>query len=285
MVLLPIRGCEGCVTLGAEAGSVPEGGRGTSAAGPRWVRSVQALGGELMATAYGHPGHRSDHDPNPAARVACLLGGGALALLGLRRGGPLGVGLALAGGALAMAGAASRGEEDLLRAGLGGLERALPAGATAKVRQDVTIARPRAEVWRFVRDFAGFPRWASHVESVTVSGDGRSHWVVRGPGGARLEWDSEIEAETPGERVSWQSLPEGDVRNAGVLSLHDAPGGGTEIRLRLAYDAPAGVLGHGLARLLGDDPDLQAAHDLRRLKELLETGTAGPSDGRLPPAS
>jgi uncharacterized membrane protein len=237
-----------------------------------------------MATAHPLP----DRDPSAAAPLACLLGGGALALLGLRRGGPLGVGLALAGGALAVAGvarAALRGEDELLHAGMARLERSLPAGATVKVRQDVTIARPREEVWEFVRDLAGFPRWASHVESVTPSGDGRSHWIVRGPGGARLEWDSDIEAETPNERVSWQSLPSGDIRNAGVISLHDAPGGGTELRLRLAYDAPAGVLGHGLARLLGDDPDLQAAHDLRRLKELLETGTAGPSDGRLPPAS
>jgi uncharacterized membrane protein len=237
-----------------------------------------------MATTH----HRSDRDPGTAARLGCLLGGGALALFGLRRGGPLGVGLALVGGALALAGvarSASRGEEELLRAGLGGLERALPAGATLKVKQDVTIARPRAEVWASVRDLAGFPRWASHVESVAPSGDGRSHWIVRGPGGARLEWDSEIEAETPGERVSWQSLPGGDVRNAGVLSLHDAPSGGTEVRLRLAYDAPAGALGHALARLLGDDPDLQAAHDLRRLKELLETEAAGGSDERLASAT
>jgi uncharacterized membrane protein len=216
------------------------------------------------------------------------LGGGALALLGLRRGGPSGICLALAGGALAIVGAArstSRDEEGLLRAGMARVERSLPAGATVKVKQDVTIARPREEVWAFVRDLAGFPRWASHVESVTPSGDGRSHWIVRGPGGARLEWDSEIEAETPNERVSWQSLPGGDVRNAGVLSLHDAPGGGTELRLRLAYDAPAGALGHGLARLLGDDPDLQAAHDLRRLKELLETRAARGSDERLASAT
>ena len=127
-----------------------------------------------MATTH----HRSDRDPGTAARLSCLLGGGALALLGLRRGGPLGVGLAVAGGALALAGVArpaSRGEEELLRAGMGRLERSLPVGATVKVRQDVTIDRPRAHVWAFVRDLAGFPRWASHVENVTPSGDGRSH--------------------------------------------------------------------------------------------------------------
>ena len=228
-----------------------------------------------MATAYPERArtHAGEIDPR---RVAWLLGGGLLALLGLRRRGPLGVGLALAGGALAVRGAAGTpltGEGGLLQAGMQRLERTLPVTATIKIRRSITIGRPREEVWRVVRDLSGFPRWASHVESVTDAGDGRSHWVVRGPGETRLEWDSEIEAETPTERVSWQSLPGSDIRHAGVLAVRDAPGGrGTELSLHLAYDAPAGALGDRLARLLGEQPDIQAGHDLRRLKQLLETG-------------
>ena len=228
-----------------------------------------------MATAYPERArtHAGEIDPR---RVAWLLGGGLLALLGLRRRGPLGIGLALAGGALAVRGAAGTpltGEGGLLQAGMQRLERNLPLTATIKIRRSITIGRPREEVWRVVRDLSGFPRWASHVESVTDAGDGRSHWVVRGPGETRLEWDSEIEAETPTERVSWQSLPGSDIRHAGVITLRDAPGGrGTELDLRLAYDAPAGVVGDRLARLFGEQPDIQAGHDLRRLKQLLETG-------------
>lgn len=229
-----------------------------------------------MATA--HQGEGGDEtQPGDLGRTLCLLGGGMLALLGLRRGGPLGAGLALAGGALALKGAAGKvltGEEGVLRQGLTQIERYLPAPRTVKVKRSVTIGRPREEVWRFVRDFAGFPRWASHVESVTTAEDGRrSHWVVRGPGGTRLEWDAEIEAETENERVSWQTVEGSDIRNAGVITLRDAPGGrGTEVHLSLAYDAPAGVFGELLAKLLGEEPDRQAADDLRRLKQLLETG-------------
>jgi uncharacterized membrane protein len=223
-----------------------------------------------MATA-----HSSDLRAGPASGgLPWLLGGGALALLGLRRGGPLGVGLALAGGALAF-GAAARVAppgRDAVRAGVEGLRRVLPAG-TVKVRRFVTIGKPRAEVWRVVRDFAGFPRWAAHVESVTELGGGRSRWVVRGPAGARLGWDSEIVAETEGEKVSWRSAEGADIRHAGVLALKEAPGGrGTEVELHLAYDAPAGALGEAVARLMGEEPALQARQDLRRLKQLLETG-------------
>jgi uncharacterized membrane protein len=199
-----------------------------------------------------------------------------LALLGLRRGGPLGIGLAAAGGALALTGATRIGmgaRHKLVHAAVSRLQRVLPATSTIKVRRSETIGRPCAEVWRYVRDLSHFPRWAAHVESVTEEADGSSHWVVRGPGGSRIEWDARIVAETPEERVSWESVEGSDIRHAGVLAVREAPGGrGTELSLHLAYDAPAGVLGDLLARLLGEEPANQAREDLRRLKQLLETG-------------
>lgn len=214
---------------------------------------------------------------NPAAgsgRAALLLGGGGLALLGMRRGGVLGAGLALAGSALAVGAASGLVREGgFVQRGMGELQRRLPALRTAKVRRSVTIARPRSEVWPFLRDFTNMPRWARHVVSVTDAGDGRSHWVVRAPAGTTLEWDVAIEAETPEERVSWQSLPGSDIRHAGLISLHDAPGGrGTEVHVSVAYDAPGGRLGEALAWMLGEEPNQQAREDLRRLKMLLETG-------------
>jgi uncharacterized membrane protein len=228
-----------------------------------------------MATAH-HPSHPASPGAVDVGRVGCVLGGGALAVLGLRRGGPLGLGLVLAGSALALKGAAGvqvAGEGGVLAAGMQRLERALPATGTVKIAQSVTIGRPRAEVWRRVRDLSGFPRWARHVESVATAGDGRSHWVVRGPGGMRVEWDTEIVAESENERLSWQTIPGSDIRHAGLLALRDAPGGrGTELSLHLVYDPLGGALGRTLARLLGEEPGIQARDDLRRLKQLLETG-------------
>lgn len=202
------------------------------------------------------------------ARMACLVGGGLLTFMGIRRGGAMGAGLALAGGAVALKGLADVPIEE----GLQRLERALPTGSV-KIARSVTIGRSREEVWRFVRDLEGFPRWARHVESVVTTDDGRSHWVVRAPGGTVVEWDAAIEAESPNERISWQTLPGSAIRHAGVITLRDAPGGrGTELTLRLEYDAPGGVLGRAIARLMGEEPGAQARDDLRRLKQLLETG-------------
>jgi uncharacterized membrane protein len=228
-----------------------------------------------MASQASRPQHGTPDILGDPARIVCLLSGGLLTLLGARRGGVVGAGLALAGGAVAFKGLADlplTGEEGILQGGLERLERALPT-SSVKVARSVTIGRPRAEVWRFVRDLSGFPRWARHVESVVETGHGRSHWTVRAPGGARVEWDAMIEAESPNERVSWQTLPGSAIRHAGVITLKNAPGGrGTELVLRLHYDAPGGALGRTIARLVGEEPGAQARDDLRRLKQLLETG-------------
>ena len=200
--------------------------------------------------------------------------GAAGPVLGLLAGGLLVGGLvALAGYPRAFARLQPQGGLEGLGAAVGrGAARVLPT-QTVKIRRSVTIGRPREEVWRFVRDLANFPRFAWHVESVTPLGEGRSRWVVRGPAGSRLAWDSVIEAEVENERLSWTSVEGADVRNAGVLGLRDAPGGrGTEVHLRLAYDAPGGKAGQLLAWLFGEEPDVQARDDLGRLRALLETG-------------
>jgi hypothetical protein len=52
-----------------------------------------------------------------------------------------------------------------------------------------------------------------------------------------------------------------------------APGGrGTEVRVELRYSPPAGVLGKAVARLFGESPQQQVRSDLRRFKQVLETG-------------
>src|SRR5689334_6573474 len=114
------------------------------------------------------------------------------------------VGGLLVGGLLALAGypraVARLRSQDGFGAAVGrGAARVLPT-QTVKIRRSVTIGRPREEVWRFVRDLAHFPRFAWHVESVTPLGQGRSRWVVRGPAGSRLTWESVVEAEVENER-------------------------------------------------------------------------------------
>jgi uncharacterized membrane protein len=141
-----------------------------------------------------------------------------------------------------------------------------------RVERAVTINRPVEEVYAFWRDLENLPRFMKNLRSVTVR-ESKSHWVAEAPLGMTVEWDAVVEQDQPGSKISWRSTPDSQIENAGVVMFQPAPGGrGTEVRVHLEYKAPGGSLGAALARILGDEPDIQIREDLRRLKMLLETG-------------
>jgi uncharacterized membrane protein len=144
----------------------------------------------------------------------------------------------------------------------------------------VTVNRPREEVYRFWHRFENLPTFMYHLESVSITGDRRSHWRAAGPLGRSVEWDAEIVDDRPGEYLSWHSMPGSGVVNAGSVRFTPAPGGrGTEVRVQLTYVIPGGKLGAAVAKLFGEQPEQQVGDDLRRFKQVMETGEVLRSDG------
>ncbi len=150
----------------------------------------------------------------------------------------------------------------------------------AHVAKSITIKRSPEEVYRFWRNFENLPQFMYHLENVEVRGSGRSHWTAKAPGGTTVEWDAETTEDVPNERIAWRSLPGADVTNSGVVEFRPAPRGrGTEVRVLLEYDPPAGVLGRVVAKLFGEEPNQQISDDLRRFKQVMETGEVVRSEG------
>jgi uncharacterized membrane protein len=144
-------------------------------------------------------------------------------------------------------------------------------GQGIKVEQSVIIDRPAAELYAYWRDFENLPRLLHHVESVTTTGPGRSHWAVKGPAGSQIEWDAEVHNEIEPELIAWRSLPGSEVNNAGSVHFRPIAGGTrTLVRVVHSYEPPAGRLGAAVARLFGEEPSRQVREDLRRFKEVLE---------------
>jgi uncharacterized membrane protein len=84
------------------------------------------------------------------------------------------------------------------------------------------------------------------------------------------------------ERIAWASVQGGDVVTSGEVLFTPAPGGrGTEVRVTLRYDMPAGALGKAVAKYFGDDPSQALDDDLRRFKQVLEIGEVVVSDATL----
>jgi uncharacterized membrane protein len=211
-----------------------------------------------------------------AERLASGTLGAAVALWAMRRGGVAGGLATLAGAALIVRG--TSGYCPVTKAlSAKPVERQIARKqgwrTAAAAASSVTIAKPPEEVYRFFRAFSNLPRFMRHVERVTVIDETRSHWVVRAPLGRTVEWDATITEDRPNERIGWRSDPDAAVRNIGWIEFRPAPGDrGTEVRAAIAYEPPAGQLGRLVAQLWGEEPGKQAHDDLRRLKQVLETG-------------
>jgi uncharacterized membrane protein len=227
-------------------------------------------------------------DVDTWGRYALIAGGSLLALGGLRRGGIAGATMAAAGMGMVWRGAsreplmASVGHRHDHVAGVD--ERHHPVTVT----HAVTIGKPREELYRFWRDFGNLPRFMDDVEDIDVRDRHHSRWRVRSPGGTVVEWDAQVHEERENEYIAWRSVGDAEIHNSGIVRFREASGGrGTVVEVTLRYEPPFGRLGRAVAKLTGHEPEVQLRSNLRRLKQLMETGViaasrsnpAGPSQG------
>ena len=141
------------------------------------------------------------------------------------------------------------------------------------VERTVTINRPRQELYEFWREFSNLALFMENIESVTVIDPVRSHWVVKAPADSTVEWDSIITEDRPGELIEWTSAEGASVANSGRIEFRDSSNGrGTIVTATIAYDPPLGAVGKLFAKLFQREPKVQARQDLRRFKQLMETG-------------
>lgn len=215
-------------------------------------------------------------------RAVSVAAGAIIGLLGLSRGSLPGLLGAAVGGALVYRGLT--GTCPMYRAT--GTDTTEPSQGEAEGLESLHngihittafgIRKSPEELYTFWRNFENLPRIMTHLESVRVIDDRRSHWVARANslGGKRFEWDAEITVDEPNRRIAWRSLPGADVTNAGQITfstgLHEDRG--TEVHVRMDYIPPMGRFGHLIASLLGNNPKRVVREDLRNFKRIMEIG-------------
>jgi uncharacterized membrane protein len=211
-------------------------------------------------------------------RVMSVIAGSVLAVYGVRKRGVRGFGLAVLGAQLVHRGASGHcmfydalgvstadGPDDVrIRNAVTSPAATVNARKAIKVERTVIINCPRAELYEVWRNFERLPSLIPNLESVTKTGDGRWHWVARGPRRERIEWDIELVNDIPNELVAWKTIGNPDIAHAGSVHFRDAAGGrGTEMRIVFDYEPPGGPIGK-LGVMLRDD--------LRRFKTTMESG-------------
>ena len=155
---------------------------------------------------------------------------------------------------------------------LGRLSVQTTSAGTLRVRRRITVNRPADALYRFWRDVTNAPRFMERVEAVQLIGERRMHWRARGPAGVTVEWDAEVTEERPNELIAWRSL-DAPLPHSGMVRFEPAPAGrGTVVTVEMEYSPPGGVLAASVAKLAGYAPEQQIQEDLRRFKQLMETG-------------
>ncbi|HEX8425284.1 SRPBCC family protein [Hymenobacter sp.] len=215
-----------------------------------------------------------------AERLLSAAAGGVLLYLGMRRGTKPAatVGYSVVGGSLVFRGAS----------GYCPLNETLGRNSVAKqldpieITETFTIYRPVQEVYAFWRQLENLPRFMQHLERVEQIDERHSHWEARVPGGlGTVAWDAIILTEYPNRLLVYQSLPGSAVDHAGRVTFREAPGDkGTEIQSVISYRAPVGALGQGVAKLFNPAFKQLVRSDMRRFKQIMETGEISTIEGQ-----
>jgi uncharacterized membrane protein len=219
-------------------------------------------------------------------RIMSAAAGAILALQGLGRRDLTGALIAAVGGALVYRGATGHSVV-YERFGIDTFEGedrlAYAAETGVDIVESFIINKSPEELYTFWRNFENFPQFMSHLESVEKIDDTRSHWVAKAPKlyGGSVEWDAEIVADERNARIAWRAAPDSDVAHQGSVRFERAPGDrGTIVRVELNYQPPAGQVGRWVAKLFGEEPEIQIRDDLRKVKRLMEVGEVPTIEGQ-----
>ena len=137
------------------------------------------------------------------------------------------------------------------------------------VRTSALVQAEPLELYSLWRDVESIPAWQEQIVEVKVTGEKTSHWTMKTPD-ATVQWDSEVMADEPGERIAWRSIA-GDIDNAGEVTFEPAPAGrGTFVTVLQEFKM--GKLASAWETMTGRNPKQAVIENLRHFKALAETG-------------
>ncbi|MGZ7070942.1 MAG: SRPBCC family protein [Candidatus Angelobacter sp.] len=140
------------------------------------------------------------------------------------------------------------------------------------IQKTMHVAASAADMYEFWVNPENYPKVFTHVKEVTHEGDGVYRWHVMGPLGIPISWTGTITSRVPGKMVEWKSERGSVIENHGIIRLDAEEDGRTRVHIQMSYTPPAGLLGHGVAAVLGVDPKSLMDHDLVQLKAVFEQG-------------
>lgn len=144
-------------------------------------------------------------------------------------------------------------------------------GTNVNIRTTSIISRPVSEVYAFWRDLENLPKFMTHLESVEPINYTTSKWTAKGPAGiGKLTWKAEIIRDEKERFISWNSLPDSNIKNTGKVVFKPI-GKSTQIEVNISYHAPLGIAGEAAAKLLNPYFEKLVHSDIMNFKSYLES--------------
>jgi len=156
----------------------------------------------------------------------------------------------------------------ILAAGVWGLWRREPD----EVRESITVNAPQERAYETWTRFENFPRFMPAVREVRSVGPDRTHWVVSGPGGTPLEFESIVTRRQPPSAIAWRTVEGSLVSHGGTARFRSAGPGATRVDVTMWWRPAGGGIGEGVATLSGVDPGRVLREGLARFKDEFEQG-------------
>ena len=132
------------------------------------------------------------------------------------------------------------------------------------IEESIDVDVPVSTAYGQWTQFESFPRFMEGIERVEQLDDTHLHWVAE-MGGSRREWDAEITAQHPDERIAWRAVEQDGPD--GVVTFHKLSDERTRVLVQMHYEP------HGLKETAGamaGSDARQVRDDLASFKEFIE---------------
>jgi uncharacterized membrane protein len=146
-----------------------------------------------------------------------------------------------------------------------------------QVQSSVVVQVPVEKVYDYWKTLENLPRFMRNIEEVTPSGNGTTHWRVRGPLGAKIEYDARTTRNEPNKAIAWNTVEGGDVQTSGQVRFEELGQERTRVEVTMNYfDVPGGAIGEAASKVVSN-PQVMLDQDLRNFKDIME-GTVTPEE-------
>ncbi|HLL38975.1 MAG TPA: SRPBCC family protein [Rubrobacteraceae bacterium] len=152
-----------------------------------------------------------------------------------------------------------------------------------RVESSVVVEAPVSRVYDYWKNLENLPNFMTNIEEVRSTGPGTTHWRVKGPLGAKMEFDAETTQEEENQALGWNSVGD-NVETSGQVRFQEIGPERTRVEVTMNYaDPPGGKIGEVGSKIVAN-PQVMVDQDLYNFKEIIE-GRATPEEIQQRPAA